>query len=754
MSELETKESGGMSKTVKIVLGALAAIALIAIIAIAVIVISQPGEAEPTAVAPTAEPSGTAMAGDSSWERVKAVGKIVIGTAPDYPPFEFFVAQGQIDGFDVALMDEIGRRLGVQVEYRTLAFEGLGDALALKQIDAAIAAISITPERESQVDFSSVYLAGQDGILARQDASMNVGSVDDLAKLRVGAQRGSVYEAWLYRTLVKTGKMPEGNLLVYERAQDAVSDLQTGRVDLVVMDLQPAQIAVAVGGVKLVAEGLHQQRYALAMPQGAQALKAEIDRVLASLYNDGYIANLAKQYLDMDQLLPTPTAAPTSTPGPTPTCADGLALVQHLTQESEVKPGQQFTKGWRVVNTGTCTWSTDYRLVFVHGSSPEASMGGKPTAITRPVAPGETYDMQVELVAPLKPGTYYAYWQMQNRQGKAFGERLRVTVKVPANPTVTPAPTQTPAVGIVFTVDRNQIKAGECVNFYWNVQNVKVVYFYAEGENWQDNGVPGEGTQKECPPVTWTYYLRVVRRDDSVDERRITIYVEEMASKPIIERFTVDPPAAIVLGDCVQIRWKVKGDVNAVAITANEGLLWEPAPSSGSLPDCPVAPGTVVYGITAVGPGGTSQGSQTIRVVEDVIPATPMPTLPPVQPTEPPVEPTVPAVRPTPTKVPPIQIKPPAIKAFAVTPAEIKAGQSVGIRWSVSGGTAYSRILRAQGTDPGTAKWKVVIDNAGYIGQALDRLDKAGSYLYRLEAFNLLGESVYKDMPVTVTGAE
>ncbi|NIV33667.1 MAG: transporter substrate-binding domain-containing protein, partial [Anaerolineae bacterium] len=504
MAETESTENTGMSTRARILIGALVAIALIAIVAIAVVVISRPSEPEPTAVAPTLGPSGTATAGDGSWERVKASGKIVIGTAPDYPPFEFFVAQGQIDGFDVALMDEIGRRLGVQVEYRTLAFEGLGDALALKQIDAAIAAISITPDRESQMDFSNVYLAGQDGILARQDASMNVGSADDLAKLRVGAQRGSVYETWLYRTLVKTGKMPEGNLLVYERAQDAVSDLQTGRVDLVVMDLQPAQVAVAVGGVKLVAQGLHQQRYALAMPKGAQALKAEIDRVLTSLHNDGYIANLAKRYLDMDQLLPTPTAAPTSSPGPTPTCVDGLALVQHLTQETEVKPGQSFTKGWRVVNTGTCTWSTDYRLVFVHGSSPEASMGGKPTALTRPVAPGETYDMQVDLVAPLKPGTYYAYWQMQNRQGKAFGERLRVTVKVPANPTVTPAPTQTPAAGIVFTVDRTRIKAGECVNFAWKVQNVTAVYFYAEGENWQDNGVPGQGTRKECPPVTWT----------------------------------------------------------------------------------------------------------------------------------------------------------------------------------------------------------------------------------------------------------
>ncbi|NIV28942.1 MAG: transporter substrate-binding domain-containing protein, partial [Anaerolineae bacterium] len=71
----------------------------------------------------------------------------------------------------------------------------------------------------------------------------------------------------------------------------------------------------AAGGVKMMAQGLNQQRYGLALPKGAQALKAEIDRVLSALHNEGVIAQLAKQYLDMDELLPTPTPAATSTPG-------------------------------------------------------------------------------------------------------------------------------------------------------------------------------------------------------------------------------------------------------------------------------------------------------------------------------------------------------------------------------------------------------------------------------------------------------
>jgi ABC-type amino acid transport substrate-binding protein len=71
-------------------------------------------------------------------------------------------------------MDEIGRRLGVAIEYRNFAFDGLGPALVQSQIDAAIGAISHTPEREAMVYFSNVYLVAEDGVLARADSDSTV----------------------------------------------------------------------------------------------------------------------------------------------------------------------------------------------------------------------------------------------------------------------------------------------------------------------------------------------------------------------------------------------------------------------------------------------------------------------------------------------------------------------------------------------------------------------------------------------------
>ena len=95
---------------------------------------------------------------DDSLARVQGAGKIVVGTSADYPPFEYYVSDFQVDGFDIALMNEIARRLGVQAEYRNFAFDGLVSALQINQIDTAIAAISVTSAREALVDFSNCVL--------------------------------------------------------------------------------------------------------------------------------------------------------------------------------------------------------------------------------------------------------------------------------------------------------------------------------------------------------------------------------------------------------------------------------------------------------------------------------------------------------------------------------------------------------------------------------------------------------------------
>jgi polar amino acid transport system substrate-binding protein len=673
-----------MSRTAQIVLVVLLALLVLALCAVALVLLLRPGaEPSPTAIPETTlEPTFTPTPGaaeDDSWERIQAAGKMVVGTSADYPPFEYMTEDHQIDGFDVALMNAIGQGLGIPIEWHNLAFDGLGDALQLGQIDVAIAGISVTDDRLARVDFSDVYFVGEDAVLASASSPLdNIDEAGDLSTLRVGAQRGTVYEYYLESELVDTGKLPKDQLFVYGAAPDAVRDLRQDRLDLVMMDAQPAQSFVNEGGVKIAGGGLNQQRFAVALPKGASSLQAQINGALLDLQNQGVIAQLAKQYLNLDpeHILPTPTPTPppaaTSTPAPPPACLDGLALVEHLNYDDKnmsnppvMNPSEAFTKGWRVTNTGTCTWDSSYTLVFAGGNKKGAKMSGEPVAVQGQVAPGATYDIYINLVAPPKGGTYQGFWQMEDGTGSAFGEKLPVGIRVAPRPTSTPPPTQTPVPDITFTVDRDHIDSGECVNFYWKVENVQDVYFYHDGQDWKNNGVAGEASKQECPPFTLTYYLRVVYDDGSVKTPQITINVKEAPDKPQITRFNLHPSGQIQGGQSVKITWDVEGAVNYVGIYRDDTVLWDGAPTSGNMPDTPTGPPgkhTYTYKIKASGPGGESQAHRDLEVSGSLPPSPPPPD-------------------------------DPVIDFFSVTPSQIEPGNCVDIKWQTSGGTTFTRIV-------------------------------------------------------------
>lgn len=661
---------------------------------------------------------------DGDWARIKAAGKITIGTTADYPPFSYHGNNLPWDGFDIQLMNEIGKRLGLQVNYVDIPFEGLTGALQLNQIDAAIAAISVTPERAGYVDFTNIYYVGEDGLLARQDSNNSqIRSADEMAKLKIGVQRGSVYETWLNTSLVNTGKMPLSNLFAYSQIDQALGDLRANRLDVVVMDYLPALEAVKQGGVKVVGHGLAKQNYAIAVRKGSSSLRDNLNQALAQIEIDGTETKLAQQYLGVVPAPIVPTATPvlpqpTATAVPPPPCIDGLAFVQHLTLDDRnmtvlatMNPGQFFAKGWRIRNVGTCAWDTSYSINFAQGNVGAAAMGGVATQIARRVQPGETYDLQIQLITPVVPGVYQAWWQMRNAQGIAFGQRLYLGIQVPPPATPTPLPTQTPAPGITFSADRTSIQAGERVVLAWNVTNVKATYLYVIGEPWEQRGVPGQGSRQVYLQNTTVYELRVVKRDDQVETRQIRIDVAPVPNAPVIASFTADPGFEIAAGQCVNLTWDVQGNASKVTLSLNGAAIWDGAPVRGALQNCPPGSGVVSYVIAASGPGGSNRAQRDVTVVA---PLTPTPVPPPPG---------------------------PAINAFAINPNTVIEQQCATLSWDVGGTVDSVRLLR---------NGIVILDNAMLAGSTPDCSTAAGTITFRIEARNLAGQVATREAVLIV----
>jgi hypothetical protein len=119
---------------------------------------------------------------------------------------------------------------------------------------------------------------------------------------------------------------------------------------------------------------------------------------------------------------PTATFLPTFTHTPATRCDQAEAAYPSIDitipDDTEIPAGNSFTKVWRVVNTGTCNWTAEYTAVFFSGDQLQA-----PDAvnITEPVAPGQSIDISVTMIAPEETGSYQGNWMLQNADQENFG---------------------------------------------------------------------------------------------------------------------------------------------------------------------------------------------------------------------------------------------------------------------------------------------------------------------------------------------
>jgi hypothetical protein len=145
----------------------------------------------------------------------------------------------------------------------------------------------------------------------------------------------------------------------------------------------------------------------------------------------------AKQTAGTSTTIPSPTATQTSTPTPTLTATptltpttmpnealnipcDRATFIEDLTipDGTQISGGNVFTKIWRLENTGSCTWTPAYLVIFDRGD-----LLGAPASFNMPgfVNPGQTVDISVNLAAPYNQGIYEGFWKLEDSNGNFFG---------------------------------------------------------------------------------------------------------------------------------------------------------------------------------------------------------------------------------------------------------------------------------------------------------------------------------------------
>ena len=218
---------------------------------------------------------------------------LVVGTNAAFPPFEYIGDDGNPDGFDVALIKAIGEKIGMDVQIQDMEFDSLVSSIGGK-IDVAIAGMTVTEERQKTVDFSDPYYEAVQAVIVPKGSA--IATADDLKNCKIGVQLGTTGE-------FIADEIEGAEVSAYNKAIDAVNDLNNGRLDLVIVDKNPAavfgtQYADQVDVIDGSAFDFEAEFYAIALPKGNTELAEKINNAIAELKKDGTYDSLIAKYIE------------------------------------------------------------------------------------------------------------------------------------------------------------------------------------------------------------------------------------------------------------------------------------------------------------------------------------------------------------------------------------------------------------------------------------------------------------------------
>lgn len=185
------------------------------------------GDKAASSASSSAAPQGKVL------QKIKSQGKIVVGTASGYPPYEFIdTSKGEktVIGVDMEWAQKLADKLGVKLEVQDMNFQSLLSSLASGKVDIAIAGINPTDERRKTMDFSDNYLPTEQTMVIRKVDADKYKTLDDFTGKQIGVQKSTTQEA------LAKAEIKDAQIVALTKVPDAILELKQGKVDGVVVE--------------------------------------------------------------------------------------------------------------------------------------------------------------------------------------------------------------------------------------------------------------------------------------------------------------------------------------------------------------------------------------------------------------------------------------------------------------------------------------------------------------------------------------
>jgi polar amino acid transport system substrate-binding protein len=228
-------------------------------------------------------------------------GKVVVAMDAAYPPFEFVDEKtGDFAGFDVELAKAISEKLKIDIEIKNIAWDGIFIGLETDRYDAIMSAVSITPDRIENYEFTKPYLAnGQ--VIVTKPGDTTVKSVDDLKGKKVGVQTDTTSDTACKKKLDEKGQ-DFFQIMRYDEIIQTFEAMSAGHIDYIVVDYAVAIEYTAKSPEKyaMTDTQLTNEPIAVCIKKGNTELRDKFQKALDELAKEGKLSELSKKWFGDD----------------------------------------------------------------------------------------------------------------------------------------------------------------------------------------------------------------------------------------------------------------------------------------------------------------------------------------------------------------------------------------------------------------------------------------------------------------------
>lgn len=225
---------------------------------------------------------------------IKERGKMVVGLDDSFPPMGFRDENNEIVGFDIDLAKEVGKHLGVDVEFKPVVRETMGISLNNGDIDMIWNGCSITEAREKEMTFSTPYLNNQQIIVV--GPTSDITNKADLAGKAIAIQAGSSSQEALEKDVAVFNSLKD--VRKFENNVDAFLDLNIGRVDAVIVDLVVGRYYISKHSEDYVVldDSFEDEFYGIGMRKEDGTFITEVNKALEEMDKDGSAEVISKKW--------------------------------------------------------------------------------------------------------------------------------------------------------------------------------------------------------------------------------------------------------------------------------------------------------------------------------------------------------------------------------------------------------------------------------------------------------------------------